>query len=67
MACFQRKLRYLIESSVWSVLMTVVTIWTLFQTDLKYGLAPKEADSIFEVIISIFFFLFLFEIFALIS
>jgi hypothetical protein len=61
---FKEKLRYLIESSVWSVLMTVVTIWTLFQTDLKYGLARKEADSSFEVIISIFFFLFLFEIFA---
>jgi hypothetical protein len=60
----KKLLEGLIESSFWSTMMSVVTIWTLFQTDIKYSGTGKEADLAFEVIISLFFFLFLFEIFA---
>jgi hypothetical protein len=60
----EKRLESLIESSVWSTMMTFVTIWTLFQGDIKYAGTGKESDSAFEVIISIFFFLFVFEIIA---
>jgi hypothetical protein len=60
----RKSLESLIESSPWSTMMTFVTIWTLFQGDIKYAGTGKEADSAFEVIISIFFFLFVFEIIA---
>jgi hypothetical protein len=57
-------LEALIESSYWSSFMTLVTIWTLFQTDIKYAATGVEADAGFEAVISIFFFLFIFEITA---
>src|SRR4051812_17290290 len=54
----RKTLAAIIESSPWSVMMTFITIWTLFQTDIKYAATGKEADSGFEAIGSIFFFLY---------
>ncbi len=60
----KKVLKTVIESNAWSAMMAVVTIWTLFQTDIKYSSTTKDADLGFEVVISIFFFLFIIEIIA---
>lgn len=51
------------ESSAWMSFMGVLTIWTLYQGDIRQAGTHKEADLAFEVIISICFFLFAIEIF----
>lgn len=50
------------ESPYFAALMAVLTIWALYNSDIKYAATDKEADLAFEVIISIAFFLFLLEI-----
>jgi hypothetical protein len=60
----KKLLESIVESSPWSSFMTLVTIWTLFQTDIKYAGTESEADTGFEVVITIFFFTFWFEIIA---
>eukprot|EP01040_Poterioochromonas_malhamensis_P011691 gene11691-12756_t len=60
----KKVLKTIIESNAWSAMMAIVTIWTLFQTDIKYSSTTKDADLGFEVVISIFFFLFIIEIIA---
>jgi hypothetical protein len=52
------------ESTVVTALMSLLTIWALYNSDIKYAATEKEADTAFEVIISIAFFLFILEIFA---
>ncbi len=53
-----------IESSPVVVVMAVLTVWALFSDDLRLAAADMEADSAFTAIISIAFFLFVFEIIA---
>lgn len=50
------------ESYVVAAIMSLFTIWALYQDDIKNAATTKEADTAFEVIISILFFTFLFEI-----
>lgn len=49
----------------WSfrLLMALATIWTLYEYGIQYAGTRKNADYVFTVILSIFFFLFIFEIF----
>jgi hypothetical protein len=51
------------ESYFFTGMMTLFTFWALFQGDIKFAATEKSADDAFEVIISILFFAFLFEIF----
>eukprot|EP01040_Poterioochromonas_malhamensis_P015105 gene15105-16847_t len=51
------------EGSFWMAFMGLLTIWTLYQGDIRDAATGKEADLAFEVIISICFFLFSIEIF----
>jgi hypothetical protein len=51
-----------LEGSVYMSLMGVLTIWTLFQGDIRVAATEKDADLPFQVIISICFFLFSLEI-----
>lgn len=55
---------YFAESTPFVMLMSVLTIWALYNSDIKFAATTKEADLAFEVIISIAFFLFILEIFA---
>ena len=55
---------YIAESSYVVALMSILTIWALYNSDIKFAATTKEADLAFEVIISIAFFLFILEIFA---
>ncbi len=50
----------------WSVvlLMSVYTLWALFNDDIKLAATTKHADLAFEVVITIGFFLFVLEILA---
>lgn len=44
--------------------MSVLTIWALYNSDIKFAATSKEADEAFEIIITIAFFLFIVEILA---
>ncbi len=46
------------------IAMAVITIWALFSDDLRVAVAPKSADDIFTGIITMAFFMFIFEIIA---
>lgn len=50
------------ENAVFTGAMSVITIWTLFQADIRLAGTSKDADTGFLVLISIIFFLFIFEI-----
>ncbi|RYY84828.1 hypothetical protein EON63_08530 [archaeon] len=50
------------EHPAFSILMTILTFWALYQTDIRLAGTDQEADLGFEVVISIVFFVFLFEI-----
>lgn len=54
---------YFAESSFFTGLMSVLTIWALYNSDIKFAATEKDADTAFEVIITIAFFLFILEIF----
>ena len=54
----------IVESSYWVAMMTVFTIWALFDNDIRLASTNQNADLGFEVVISIVFFFFLFEILA---
>lgn len=45
-------------------LMSLFTIWALYNDDIRLAASGKDADSAYEIVISIGFFLFIFEIFA---
>lgn len=50
------------EHGVFAGLMSIITIWTLYQSDIRLAGTGKEADPAFLIIASIIFFMFLFEI-----
>ena len=50
------------ESTLFTILMSVLTIWALYNSDIKFAATAKEADQAFEIIITIAFFLFILEI-----
>ena len=52
------------ESAGVTVVMSVATIWALFDDDIRLAATEEEADIPFEVIISICFFLFVLEVCA---
>lgn len=52
------------ESRYFVGLMGILTIWTLYQTDIRLAGTEKEADTAFLGIVSACFFLFAFEIIA---
>lgn len=54
----------IVESKVVVAIMSVYTIWALFSDDIRLSGTGKSADLGFEVVISIGFFLFVFEILA---
>lgn len=51
-----------VESLPTTIVMSVFTVWALFDDDIRLSGTTKEADIYFTVIISIAFFLFLLEI-----
>ncbi len=51
------------EHGYFSSLMSVITIYTLYQSDIRLAATGKEADEGFMIVASIIFFIFLFEIF----
>lgn len=50
------------ENYMFSFVVMIATIWALYQTDIRLSKTDENADTAFEAIISIVFFLFLFEI-----
>eukprot|EP01031_Cornospumella_fuschlensis_P027048 gene27048-32682_t len=50
------------EHPAFSIMMTILTFWALYQTDIRLSATDKDADVGFEVVISMVFFIFLFEI-----
>jgi hypothetical protein len=56
--------QYCLESSFFTGLMSIYTLWALYNEDIKLAGTSKDADLGFEVVISIGFFLFLLEIAA---
>jgi hypothetical protein len=56
--------QYFAESTWFTILMSVLTIWALYNSDIKFAATGKEADPAFEIIITIAFFLFIVEIVA---
>jgi hypothetical protein len=54
----------IVEGLPVTIVMSLFTIWALFSDDIRLSATTKEADTAFTVIISIAFFLFLLEIFA---
>ena len=59
---FKASVEYFAEHPVFTGLMAVLTIWALYNSDIQFAATDKEADTAFEVIISIAFFLFIMEI-----
>lgn len=56
------KIEEICESTTSIYLMSLLTLWTLYQGDIRLAATSKEADFPFEVIISVCFFLFSIEI-----
>lgn len=50
------------ESNGFVAFMTVLTVWALYQGDLRSALTTKEADPAFEGIVAFLFFIFALEI-----
>jgi hypothetical protein len=50
------------EHGIFSSVMSVITIYTLYQADIRLAATGKEADDGFLIVASIIFFIFLFEI-----
>lgn len=63
-AYWKSKAQILFENSYFTSLMTVLTIWALFNSDLRLAATYKTADLGFDIVITITFFLFLAEILA---
>ncbi len=56
-------IKKIVESTPVTIIMSLFTIWALFSTDIKLAGTNINADSGFDIVLSIAFFLFLFEIF----
>lgn len=52
------------EHPAFILLMALYTIWALYNDDIRLSASDKDADEAYEVVISVGFFLFLFEIFG---
>ena len=52
------------ESSIMLVVMSFLTIWSLYATDISLSFADKSIDIIFTAVTSIAFFMFVLEVFA---
>lgn len=53
---------YILDNPWFMALLTLLTIWALFNDDIRLTAAPKDADYSFLVIVSIIFFIFIVEI-----
>lgn len=53
-----------LDSTPVTITMSIFTIWALFDNDIRLAGTSKDADLGFEVLISLIFFAFFFEIFA---
>jgi hypothetical protein len=51
------------EHGLFSSMMSIVTIYTLYQSDIRLAATDKTADAGFTIVASIIFFVFLIEIF----
>jgi hypothetical protein len=61
---FQQLVRRLIDHSFFVATMSIFTIWALFSDDIRLSGTSKDADNAFQVVITLAFALFLFEIVA---
>lgn len=61
---FKKALSQFLDRTFFVTFMMLLTFWALFSNDIRVSAAPKEADEAFAVIITIAFFLFVFEILA---
>jgi hypothetical protein len=52
------------ESQPFQIFMTIISLWSLFSDDIRLSSTTKDSDLGFTVVISIIFFIFLFEIIA---
>lgn len=53
------------ENLYFNFFMVVITLWTLYQEDIRLAVVPKSGDTAFTIIASIIFFLYIFEIIVL--
>jgi len=61
---FKKKLEKFLDGPTFVTFMMILTFWALFSNDIRVSVLPKEADAPFEIIVTIAFFLFVFEIVA---
>ena len=61
----KKKMLKLLEAQNVVKLMILFTLWSLFSNDIRLAVTPPQADIGFEIVISIIFFVFLFEIIIL--
>ena len=59
----KKTVEYYLEHMYTLIFMTIITIWALYDDDIRLSATMKSADQTFEIIISIIFFIFLAEIF----
>ncbi|KAJ1400122.1 hypothetical protein B484DRAFT_471248, partial [Ochromonadaceae sp. CCMP2298] len=59
---FKSTIENFAEGGCYVGLMSVLTVWVLFSSDLQLAFAPAEADPYFEGVLSFAFFMFLLEI-----
>lgn len=64
MSIWKARVEVIFEHMYFVILMSVLTLWALFNDDIRFAGTFKNADPGFDVVISIAFFLFLIEIFA---
>lgn len=61
---FKKRLEMFLDGPIFVSFMMILTFWALFSNDIRVSALSKEADAPFEIIITIAFFLFVFEIIA---
>jgi len=59
----KKTIEYYLEHMNTLVFMSSITMWALYDDDIRLSATTKSADQIFEIIITIIFFIFLVEIF----
>lgn len=62
---FQHLLRNFWENRKVVIIMGVLTVWSLFNDDIRIITAPEKADIAFTIIISIVFFIFVLEMLSI--
>jgi hypothetical protein len=58
----KKRLKRIMDSFLFQLFVTIFTLWALFSDDIRLSSTEKNADVVFETIISIIFFFFLIEI-----